>query len=133
MGILFGRVAGKIGEYTIPLGFGTLFLGYMILYAADGIGLFYLGSFLVGTANTLVLPQCMGQMVAEDKEQSTFLMSVVLAVANLGTFFAPVLTGLSAFVMGNALAASRFFFTGILAVVLVLLTAFFIRRKTKHI
>lgn len=117
MGMIFGRIAGKIGEYTIPLGFGMLFLGYMIIYAADSIGLFYLGSFLVGTSNTLVLPQCMGQMVTEDKEQSTFLMSVVLAAANFGTFLAPVLTGLSAFVMGNDLAGSRFLFTGIISAV----------------
>lgn len=127
MGLFFGKLAARLGRYTIVCGYVMLFFGYLLIYGTREIPFLYLGSFLVGTSNTLVLPQCMGQMVTEDKRQSTFLMSAGLAVANLGTFLAPVLTNLAALVMGTRLAGDRFLFTGILAAVLAAVSAVYIR------
>lgn len=129
MGLLFGKLSAKIGVYTIPLGFVVLFIAYLLLYRAQSVGIFYIGSFLVGITNTMVLPQCMGQVVTENKEQSTFLMSLVLAVANLGTFLAPALTTLSAAVTGNDLAESRFLMTGLIALAVAVISALIVRRK----
>ena len=122
MGILFGKVAGLIGKLTIPAGFLMLVLGYLMIYNASGIPMLYLGSFLVGTSNTLVLPQCMGSVGTKDKQQTTMLMALCLATANLGTFLAPVVTGISAAVMGNDLASSRFLFIGIVSGGLVVIS-----------
>jgi len=121
MGLVFGRISAKIGKNTIPMGFLFLFIGYIMIYSANQAFLLYLGSFFVGTSNTLVLPQCMGQMITENKKQSTFLLSVVFAVANIGTFLAPALTGIATMIMGNNLASSRFLFTAITSFLLALL------------
>lgn len=118
-GLFFGVIAGKIGRNTIPFGFFMMAIGYLLIYRADETVVLYLGSFLVGTSNTLVLPQCMGSVVTQNKEQSTFLMSAVFSIANLGTFLAPILTGISTRVMGNSSAASRFLFTGLTALFLM--------------
>lgn len=131
MGLVFGAIAGRIGRYTIPLGYAMLFVGYLLLYMTRGSASLYIGSFLVGTSNTLVLPQCMGQVVSEDKEQSTFLMSLVFAIANLGTFLAPLLTGIAQTVMKSDLAADRFLFTGILAGILSVIAVIWIRLGRK--
>ena len=127
MGLIFGKAASRMGKYTITLGFVMLAAGFFILYTAKGLLVLYIGSFFVGTSNTLVLPQCMGSVVTQDKEQSTFLMSAVFAIANLGTFLAPALTGVSAVVMGNDMASSRFLFTGGTAVVCLVLSIIRIR------
>ena len=66
----------------------------------------------------------MGRMAIKDKARSTFLISAVFAVANLGTFLAPALTAVAKLVTGNDLAASRFFVAGILAFVLAIGTKF---------
>ena len=132
MGLIFGKISGKIGKNTIPMGFLILFMGYMLIYSANQILLLYLGSFFVGTSNTLVLPQCMGQMITDNKKQSTFLMSVVFAVANIGTFLAPGLTGIATLVMRNDFASSRFLFTAITALVLALSLFVLLQDKSKQ-
>ena len=127
MGFLFGKVASFIGRLTIPVGFLMLTLGFLVLYFSGNIPMLYIGSFLVGTGNTLVLPQCMGSVGTSDKQQTTLLMALCLATANLGTFLAPVVTSLSAAVMGNSLASSRFLFIGLASAILAILSGLAIR------
>ncbi len=124
MGLFFGKLAARIGENTIPLGFMVLFVGFGIVYLIPDMAAVYIAFFIVGTGNSLVLPQCMGRMAIKDKARSTFLISAVFAVANLGTFLAPALTAVAKLVTGNDLAASRFFVAGILAFVLAIGTKF---------
>lgn len=130
MGLIFGKISSRIGKYTITLGFLVLAAGFVILYTAKGIPVLYAGSFLVGTGNTLVLPQCMGSVVTKDKEQSTYLMSAVFAIANLGTFLAPVLTGVAEAVMGDGAASSRFLFAGGAAAVCAVLSIIGLRIRS---
>ena len=131
MGVLFGKVAAKIGKMTIPLGFGMMVLGFLMIYFIPGVPVLYIGSFLIGTSNTLVLPQCMGSVATPDKQQTTLTMALCLAMANLGTFLAPAVTGISAAVMGSSLPSSRFFFIGCCSAVLVILTAAAIKINEK--
>lgn len=123
IGMLFGKLAGKIGRHTITIGFFMLFAGYMLIFGKEQILWVNLGCFLLGTSNPLVMPQCMGGVVSEDKRRSTVLMSVVFAVANLGTFFAPGLTAVSGTVMHTDTAVSRFAFAGIVTGGLTVLSA----------
>lgn len=122
MGLVFGKLAARIGENTIPLGFMVLFAGFGIVYLIPDMAAVYIGFFIVGTGNSLVLPQCMGRMAIKDKARSTLLISAVFAVANLGTFLAPALTAVARLVTGNDLAASRFLVACILALVLAIAT-----------
>ena len=127
MGLVFGIVASRMGKFTITLGFLILAVGFFMLCIAQNSPILYIGSFLVGTSNTLVLPQCMGSVVTQDKEQSTFLISAVFAIANLGTFLATALTVVAAVVMRDTMVSSRFLFTGSVAAVCVILSIIGIR------
>ena len=129
MGLVFGKLAAKIGENTIPLGFMVLFVGFGMVYLIPNMAAVYIAFFIVGTGNSLVLPQCMGRMAIKDKARSTFLISAVFAVANLGTFLAPALTAVAQLVTGNDLAASRFLVACILALVLAVGTKLMTGKK----
>ena len=122
MGLVFGKVASKIGKFTISFGFLALVLGYLLIYFIPSVPILYIGSFLIGTSNTLVLPQTMGSVVTSDNDQSTLLMAICLAVANVGMFLAPTVTGISEKVMGNSLSSGRFLFTGILAAIFMIIS-----------
>ena len=123
MGLVFGKVAAKIGKFTISFGFLALVLGYLMIYFFPSIPVLYIGSFLIVTSNTLVLPQTMGSVVTSDNDQSTMLMAICLAVANVGMFLAPAVTGISQSIMGNSLSSSRFLFTGILALIFMIVSS----------
>lgn len=118
MGFLFGKLAEKIGKHTITLGFMALFIGYTLIYIKGQLVPTYIGCVFVGMSNPLVLPQCMGSVVTEDKQRSTVMMSVVFAIANLGTFLAPGITTISKMVMHAETATSRFAFAGIVTGIL---------------
>lgn len=112
-----GGVAKKIGRATIPLGFLALVIGYGIIGKTEVIPLLYISSFLVGTGNALVLPCCMSNVTTKNKKQSTFFMSLIFAIANLGTFMTPIITRASTFIMKSNLTASRFSFAAIISAI----------------
>ena len=94
----------------------------------------YIGCLFVGMSNPLVLPQCMGSVVTEDKQRSTVMLAVVFAIANLGTFLAPGITTISRMVMHAQTAASRFAFAGIVTGILACVSFVWIQvsnHKTK--
>ena len=135
MGFLFGKLAEKIGKHTITLGFLALFVGYTLIYMKGQLIPTYIGCLLVGMSNPLVLPQCMGSVVTEDKQRSTVMMSVVFAIANLGTFLAPGITTISKMVMHAETAASRFVFAGIVTGILTCVSFVWVQvsnRRKKH-
>ena len=135
MGFLFGKLAEKIGKHTITLGFLALFVGYTLIYMKGQLISTYIGCLLVGMSNPLVLPQCMGSVVTEDKQRSTVMMSVVFAIANLGTFLAPGITTISKMVMHAETAASRFVFAGIVTGILTCVSFVWVQvsnRRKKH-
>ena len=129
MGFLFGKLAEKIGKHTITLGFLALFIGYTLIYIKGQLIPTYIGCILVGMSNPLVMPQCMGSVVSEDKQRTTVMMSVVFAIANLGTFLAPAITTISRMVMHAETAASRFAFAGIVTGILACMSFVWIQGK----
>ena len=135
MGFFFGKLAEKIGKHTITLGFMALFIGYTLIYIKGQLIPTYIGCILVGMSNPLVLPQCMGSVVSEDKQRTTVMMSVVFAIANLGTFLAPGITTISKMVMHAETAASRFVFAGIVTGILTCVSFVWVQvsnRRKKH-
>lgn len=132
MGILFGTIESKIRKNTIPLGFLVLAVGYVLIYASSGLWILYLGCFISGSSISLVLPQCMIQVISEEhKERNTFMMSVVLAIANLGMFITPVLTTITVLIMKNELAQSRFVFTAVVAILFGLVSLILVHKVRK--
>lgn len=129
MGMCFGKLAEKIGRHTITLGFFFLSAGCLMICLREQLLFIYLGCVLIGTSNPLIMPQCMGGVVNEDKQRSTMMMSIVFAVANLGTFFAPGLTAVARTVMGTDTAASRFAFAWIVTGCLTVLSAVMVQRN----
>ena len=131
MGFFFGKLAEKIGKQTITLGFMALFIGYTLIYITGQLIPTYIGCILVGMSNPLVLPQCMGSVVSEDKQRTTVMMSVVFAIANLGTFLAPAITTISRIVMHAETAASRFAFAGIVTGILACVSFVWIQMSNR--
>lgn len=133
MGFFYGKIVKYIGKQTISLGFLVLFAGYILIYNSSGLLTIDLGCFLIGMSNPLVLPQCMGSVVGEDKQRSTVMMSVVFAAANLGTFFAPTVTTIARVVMGTDTAAGRFLFAGIVSGCLAIIMSgiLYMKRRKK--
>ena len=133
MGFFYGKIVKYIGKQTISLGCLVLFAGYMLIYSSSGLLTIDLGCFLIGMSNPLVLPQCMGSVVGEDKQRSTVMMSVVFAAANLGTFFAPTVTTIARVVMGTDTAAGRFLFAGIVSGCLAIIMSgiLYMKRRKK--
>ena len=112
-----------------------MFVGYTLIYMKGQLISAYIGCLLVGMSNPLVLPQCMGSVVTEDKQRSTVMMSVVFAIANLGTFLAPGITTISKMVMHAETAASRFVFAGIVTGILTCVSFVWVQvsnRRKKH-
>ena len=132
MGLLFGKAAAKIGKFTISCGFFALVLGYLLIFFFPSVPVLYIGSFLIGISNTLVLPQTMGSVVTADNDQSTMLMAICLAFANVGMFLAPAVTGISEKIMGNALSSSRFLFTGILSFIFMIASIIILSILSRH-
>lgn len=126
MGIIFGKISELVGKYTIPLGFACLVIGYFTIAVFNNLSALYIGSFVIGISNTLVLPQCMRCVIVNDKRKSTLYMSLVLAIANLGTFLTPIFSKFSIFVMKFDSVNGRFFFASIAAFCLAIISALFI-------
>lgn len=131
MGIFFGAAAKRIKEHTITAGFLILSAACLLIYKADNMTALYLGCFMVGSSNALVLPQCMSQVAGKGRQQGSYLMSLVFSFANLGTFFAPGLTVLAQAVTRNELAEGRFLFAGVLASLIVVLLLLYKGEKVK--
>lgn len=131
MGFFFGKLAEKIGKHTITLGFMALFIGYTLIYIKGQLVPTYIGCVFVGMSNPMVMPQCMGSVVSEDKQRTTVMMSVVFAIANLGTFLAPAITTISRIVMHAETAASRFAFAGIVTGILMCVSFVWIQMSNR--
>lgn len=116
-GFLFGVISGKLEKQTISLGFLMLFIGYLLIDRGGSVRLVYLGSFISGISNSMIMPQCMIR-AASSEEKSGAAMSIVFATANLGGFIAPVFTGMADKILKTSLPSEHFRFMGVLALIL---------------
>lgn len=116
-GFLFGVISGKLEKQTISLGFLKLFIGYLLIDRGGSVRLVYLGSFISGISNSMIMPQCMIR-AASSEENGGAAMSIVFAAANLGGFIAPVFTGMADKILNTSLPSEHFRFMGVLALIL---------------
>lgn len=116
-GFLFGVLSGKLEKQTISLGFLMLFIGYLLIDRGGSVRVVYLGSFISGISNSMIMPQCMIR-AASSEEKGGAAMSIVFAAANLGGFIAPVFTGMADKILKTSLPSEHFRFMGVLALIL---------------
>ena len=115
-GLFFGKLSKKIGDYSLSVALGLVFVGYMLLSLfPSSLALVFGSVFIVGMALSIMLPRCifMVSTLAVDKSTSataTALISVVSPSA--GGFLSPIVfTNVTTALFGNSTTA-RYRFVG---------------------
>ena len=108
MGFLYGPISAKIGEKTIPLGFGFQAVGMILLYAGTNIPMICAGCFMLGTSISLISPQCMVHAISRCRANThAMATALMMSFSNIGTFTTPLITIIAASVFGEG-TANRF-------------------------
>ena len=130
-GVLFGKLSDIAGDYALSIGFGAVFVGYMILslFPASLI-LTFAAVFIVGMSLSIMLPRCIfmvSTLATDPSTSATATALITIASPSLGGFMSPiVITNLTTALFGESTAA-RYRFVGFVvaafAVALAILTA----------
>ena len=108
MGFLYGPIAARIDEKTIPLGFIFQAIGMIILSVAPNIPLICVGCFIMGTSMSLITPQCMVHAISRCRENThSMATAIIMSFSNIGTFTTPIITIIAAAIFGEG-TANRF-------------------------
>ena len=107
-GLVFGRLAARIGKHTITLGYVLLAIGFVIINNAHSMLPLYIGALIAGLSNAWIMPQCMGSAVRLAPAKATLVNSLFFSMANIGTFLAPLLTGLAGAISKSNAVGPRF-------------------------
>lgn len=132
-GLFFGKLSRKLKDFVIPFAFFLLFLGYLINSQANSIIVIAVGSFLLGSTMSMVMPQCIYSIsLYVNERSSTLASSLGMSVApSLGGFVSPgIYTSVTKWISGDSVSF-RYLFTGLAAlffgIVILILTV--IRKK----
>ncbi len=117
--MFYGKLSQRLGNYTLVLGFGLMFLGQLICALAPNIWLIYLGCLIGGASHGNNMAHCL-MLGARYSRGSSMTTSLVTAVSNTGAFCTPVLTILAQMMTGNTLTAHRFLLSALCAVTIAL-------------
>lgn len=107
-GLLFGKLAGKLGRRVMAFGFGMMALGQLICAAAPSLPAVFAGCLVCGCAISTVMPQVTLDAAAHADGNAAGTAALVMASSNLGGFCAPVLTMASRTITGSDATAPRF-------------------------
>lgn len=121
-GILYGRIAGKLGEKTIPLGGILLAVGALLISAAGNVFVLSAGCLIAGSSISLVMPSCMGA-ASRLPGYETLSSAMILSSSNVGVFIMPLLTSATAVITGSGATSYRFVAVALIAAVLAVITA----------
>lgn len=120
-GFIFGRLAKICKNYTLGVGMLFAAAGMLIVFMADSLVILFAGSFLLGTALSVVNPR-FNIMISEVASPKSLALSlaVLMATMNLGQFAAPIVFNALGDVFGSASKRDQFLLA---AVALLLLGA----------
>lgn len=121
-GILYGRIAGKLGEKTIPLGGILLAVGAFLISAAGNVFILSAGCLIAGSSISMVMPCCMGA-ASRLPGYETLSSAMILSSSNVGVFIMPLLTSATAAITGSDATSHRFVAVAVIAAVLAVITA----------
>lgn len=116
-GIFFGKLSKKLKDFVLPLAFFIMFIGYLINSQANSIVIIAVGSFLLGSTMSMVMPQCIYSIsLYVNERSSTFATSLGMSVApSLGGFVSPgIFTSVTRWISGDSISF-RYLFTGLVA------------------
>lgn len=123
VGFIYGAIAGKIGNKTIPLGALLLALGSALISVSGSAVWMGIGCLIGGGSISLVMPACMAG-AGKMEGYETLGSALVLSSSNVGVFITPVLTSATAVIAGSDATSYRFIAVAVLAVVLCIITLF---------
>ncbi len=133
-GLFFGKLSKKLKDFVLPFAFFILFLGYLINSQANSIFVIAVGSFLLGSTMSMVMPQCIYSIsLYVNERSSTLASSLGMSVApSLGGFVSPgIYTSVTRWISGDSISF-RYLFTGLAALFFgVLILIFTILRKKR--
>jgi MFS family permease len=126
-GLFFGKISSKLKDFILPFAFFILFIGFLINSFAQNLIIVIIGSVLLGSTMSMVMPQCVFAISLYVNERtSTLATSIAMSVApSLGGFLSPsVYTTITQMIKDTI--SFRYLFTGLvslgLSVIFLLLT-----------
>ena len=101
-GLIFGTVKGKVGRYISPLAFGLVGIGFVVLYFAPSITLFYVGAILYGIGFGFYNPALtmVAAQTAAQPKYAPIAISLYTSCVGLGQFLASIILPVVAGVFG---------------------------------
>lgn len=86
-GFIFGPLNKKLNDYMYCVGFGFLVIGYLLVYAADGLPVLFLGAVISGMSISQCMPQSLlGATNCSKVAAVTAACMVIHVGGQLGTF-----------------------------------------------
>lgn len=137
-GIFFDKLSLKLRDYMIPVSFIILFIGFTMLNVfSASLPLIFIAVFLIGTATSLCLPQCIfSTSNVLDPTNSALASTFLSCVApGSGGFLSPVVfTNITQAIVRDS-TSFRYQFVGIIALLagIVYLFSTFRREKRRSI
>ena len=86
-GLIFGPLNKKLNDYMYCVGFGFLVIGYLLVYAANGLPILFLGAVISGMSISQCMPQSLlGATNCSKVAAVTAACMVIHVGGQLGTF-----------------------------------------------
>jgi MFS family permease len=131
-GLFFGKLSAKLKDFLLPLAFFVLFVSFLINSQAQSLFVIILGSLLMGTTMSMVMPQCVFAISLYVNERSSALAtSIAMSVApSLGGFVSPSVYTTATQLIRDTVSF-RYLFTGLASFLLCVIFLFLtlLRRK----
>ncbi|MBC2396712.1 MFS transporter [Clostridium tetanomorphum] len=90
-GIILSSIAKKLGEFTITVGIGIMFLGYVVLLYSQNISMILVSVSLVGFAFSMIYPLIFLKTgIISDENSNSIAISIVSSSMFLGQFLSPI-------------------------------------------
>ena len=134
VGIVFGKLSKKIGDFTTCFAFIAIFIGMMLLSLFPGsLPMTFVAVIIAGTAMSLMLPQCLFSVSKVVNSSSSALATSItscIAPSGGGFFSAMVFTNLTQKLFGDSTVLRyRFVSFVALACAVILFVIFSVRSK----
>lgn len=118
--LLFGKIYGKLGRYTIHLDLGFLIVGMLIASNATSFSLALVALAFVGVAMALAAPAALNRCIEispESQETAQSITSIGFALGNFGsTYWKLFVNGLGDGSLNSAFHINMYFTIGVLVV-----------------
>jgi MFS family permease len=134
-GMLYGRIALVIKNYTLPVGFAVMALGQVISASATAAPQLYAGFIVLGFGFSIVMPTgVFRSSQSVDQTSSTLAMSVFFATLGVALFLSPMLTNPLSVAIASGTAQNRYFISAAVLLILTVVTLVYVfkKKKTKH-